>query len=471
MKIIPKLTLAFVGCTCALLTLNGVLRVQRERGLFEEDRVRDHEMIARSLAAATDAVWRADGPKAALDAIDAVQHPFHTLQIRWVPAEATGTLDVPAARLASTPSGQPITHVARGLRGGQDVWYTLVPLDVSGVRRGVLELTEPRTSERTFVRNVAIETVALTLALALAAAALSFLLGQWLVGARVGALTEKARRVGRGDFSGPLAFGHHDELTDLGREINAMCDRLSTTIDQLRHADRLATVGKLASGVAHELGTPLNVVSARAKMILDADTGPDASREYAGVIVAATDRMTKTIRHLLRFARRGQVDKAPHALGALVRETLDLLRPLADKRGVHLELAPAGADAVANVDGAQVQQVLTNLAMNAIQAMPSGGAVDVRVHCERARTPEALGGVELDCVCVTVRDTGEGIAPEHLPHVFEPFFTTKDVGEGTGLGLAVAYGIVEEHGGWIDVRSQLGRGTTFDVYLPAGEAP
>jgi signal transduction histidine kinase len=107
--------------------------------------------------------------------------------------------------------------------------------------------------------------------------------------------------------------------------------------------------------------------------------------------------------------------------------------------------------------------------VNAVQAMEAQGTVLVTVTRERAVPPPGQGGSETDCVCVRVRDDGSGIPPEHLPHVFEPFFTTKDVGQGTGLGLSVAYGIVREHRGWMDVRSTLGQGSEFAVYLPVTE--
>lgn len=463
MKIIPKLTLALFAGTSVILAVNGYLRVERERGYFDADRVRDHEMIGRSLAAATDAVWKSDGEQAARQAIDAVSSHFTTMHIRWVPTDQVSSLDLPPGAAAATPITR-ITHEADGA-----AWDTLVPVEVGGVRRGVIELTEPTTSEEHFVRSTIIETVALAFALAIVSATLSFLMGQWLVGARVRLLSEKARRIGIGDFSDPVVLSQHDELTDLAREVNAMCDRLVTTLQQLRHADRLATVGKLASGVAHELGTPLNVVSARARMIADGEATAEESREYAGVIVGATERMTKTIRQLMQFARRGRVEKSRRDLRELARETLELLRPLAVKSKVDLDLAEGSLDATVSVDGAQIQQVITNLTMNAVQAMPEGGKVELSLAREQVRAPAEAGGEVTSALCLRVRDTGKGITPEHLQHVFEPFFTTKDVGEGTGLGLAVAYGIIREHGGWIAVDSRVGRGTTFSVFLPASE--
>jgi signal transduction histidine kinase len=468
-KIIPKLTLALFAGTSVILTVNGYLRVERERGYFDADRVRDHEMIGRSLAAATAAVWKSDGERAARQAVDAVSRHFTTMKIQWVAADDVDSLGVAPSLLAATPPGQPITRIAPG--GGGSSWETLVPLDALGARRGVIELTEPMTSEEHFVRSVIVETAVMAFALAVVSATLAFVMGQWLVGRRVGLLSEKARRIGLGDFSEPVALGQHDELTHLGREINAMCDRLTTTLQQLRHADRLATVGKLASGVAHEMGTPLNVARERAKMIVDGTASGDEARAYADVVVSAVERTIKTIRQLLQFARRNRVVKAERDLRELARETIELLRPLADKRKVAIRLADGDVDATASVDGGQLQQVITNLTMNAIQAMPDGGAVELRLSRERARTPREIGDDEIATVCLRVTDTGTGITREHLQHVFEPFFTTKDVGEGTGLGLAVAYGIIREHGGWIAVESEVGRGTTFSVFVPTSGEP
>jgi signal transduction histidine kinase len=186
------------------------------------------------------------------------------------------------------------------------------------------------------------------------------------------------------------------------------------------------------------------------------------------VVVSATERMTRIIRQLLQFARRGGVDKAKRDLRDLARDTLELLRPLADKRRVTLALDGGDVDATANVDAGQVQQVITNLAMNAIQAMPDGGTVEVTLERRPGHAPADSGAVDGECLCVCVKDGGQGIPEDNLRHLFEPFFTTKDVGEGTGLGLAVTYGIIREHGGWITVESEVGRGSTFTVYLPAG---
>jgi signal transduction histidine kinase len=145
---------------------------------------------------------------------------------------------------------------------------------------------------------------------------------------------------------------------------------------------------------------------------------------------------------------------------------LELLRPLADPGRVGLALDAPGDAFVAQVDAPQIEQALTNLVVNAIQASGEGRNITVSLRREHARAPDSDGGRDGDWIAVRVQDEGCGIPAETLPRVFEPFFTTKDVGKGTGLGLSVAHGIVRDHGGWIDARSDFGYGSTFSLFLP-----
>jgi signal transduction histidine kinase len=231
--------------------------------------------------------------------------------------------------------------------------------------------------------------------------------------------------------------------------------RLTEANDRLmlQHANRLATVGQLAAGLAHELGTPLQVVAGRAKAIATGKTEGAPAREAGAVILGQAQRMTKIIRGLLDFARRRPAERQPVELGELAAETVRVLEPMAHKRSVELALEVKGSAPV-EVDRMQLQQALTNLVVNAMQAVPEGGHVTVRA--ERARALAAL----------IVDDDGPGISKQAQARVFEPFFTTKDVGEGSGLGLAIADGLVRENGGWIDVSSEEGHGARFSIFLP-----
>lgn len=232
------------------------------------------------------------------------------------------------------------------------------------------------------------------------------------------------------------------------------------TVDQLRHRDRLALVGQIASGLAHELGTPLNVVDGRTRLMAESSLPEEERRAHVRSILEQTERMTRIIRQLLDFARRRGPDIGRVDVHDLCSRVLELLRPLASKRAVELKLLPAEGDCAAAVDYNHIQQAISNLVMNAVQAMPSGGVVTVQ-----------LSGVARDTLVLSVSDTGMGIAEEHLGRIFEPFFTTQGAGQGTGLGLSITEGIVKDHGGTIIVTSEVGRGSTFTLRLPRAQSP
>jgi signal transduction histidine kinase len=271
-----------------------------------------------------------------------------------------------------------------------------------------------------------------------------------------------------------------DELAELADSLNQMCNRLAqsqtkireetaarvSAMEQLRHADRLRTVGRLASGLAHEMGTPLNVISGRAELIASGKLSAEEVVQSAGAIKAESEKITAVIRQLLDFARRTTPQRVVADLCQIVSQTLDLLSPLAEKQRVSLEVVEADRRQEARVDVGQIQQVLTNLILNAIQAMPDGGTVSIDLRHARTVPPGKQQDAEANYRCIRVRDEGVGISEETMQHLFEPFFTTKDVGEGTGLGLSIAYGIVQEHDGWIEASSEPGSGTCFSVYLP-----
>ncbi len=480
MRLVQKLSVAFMIGTTAILAVNAVRRVQREVGYFQADRVRDHDLIGRVMAASVEAVWRSEGRSQAMRVIDAANAGEGKIHIRWVPLDGAPdeSLHVAVATLTGLAPGTTTTVIAPDDRGEDERFtYAAVPV---GEHVGAVELSEPLDSERAFTRRTILDSVRTTAALGLLTALLSYLLGSWLVGRPVRALVEKARRMGRKDFGGPLTFGSRDELAELATEMNATANALVeadvrvaeetaariAALEQLRHSERLNTVGKLASGVAHELGTPLNVVVARADMIARGEASAEQARDYARIIVESAQKMTRIIRELLGFARRRGPHKELRDVVALAAHTLDLLRPLAEKRGVVLHLDDSGGANVTEIDAGQIEQAITNLVVNAVQATPGGGRIDVEVTREHAAPPSGSGGSPGEWIAVRVRDQGGGIAPEHLPHIFEPFYTTKDVGSGTGLGLSVAYGIATDHGGWIDVDSRYGRGTTFALMLP-----
>ncbi len=481
MKLVPKLTMMFILSTCAALGVNGYLRVQREVGLFESDRVRDHQLMANVIARAASAVWKTDGPERAIAMVDELGSRRGKLKISWVSREAAGSPELRDWLRNLQPGKSLVVSDEPGRPSRERCLYTTLAIDESAL--GAIAMCESFAAQDAYVHKTVTDTVLTTVALAAACALLSGILGLWLVGKPVAALSQKARRIGAGDFSEPLRLRHKDELSALAEDMNSMCEQLASAasriatetatriaaVDQLRHADRLTTVGKLASGLAHELGTPLNVIEARADMIASGETSPDESKDYARVIREASERMTRLIHRLLDFARPRIATPAPHPVFELVLKTVEMLTPMASRKHVRLLATEHVPGIRAFIDPDQLQQVLTNLVVNAIQAMDRPGNVELSVIGARARPPADHGGPEAEFVRIDVRDEGVGIPGEHVAHVFEPFFTTKDVGSGTGLGLAVAYGIVRDHGGWIEVETEPGRGSLFRVFLRKGD--
>ncbi|MBX3205253.1 MAG: GHKL domain-containing protein [Labilithrix sp.] len=264
----------------------------------------------------------------------------------------------------------------------------------------------------------------------------------------------KAPYVRVGDFVGELGlyFTYAVLIDGMRRRLATEASLRREALSQLRHADRLTTIGKLAAGLAHELGTPLNVVSGKANLISSGRLAGDAARRSARVIEEQADRMTAIIRHLLDFARRGGTGRSPTNLRLLAEETSELLRPTARK--AEVTIACEGVDVEASVNRSEMQQVLSNLVTNAVHAMPGGGVVTLTTAEDGAHA------------IIRVSDEGDGIPADVLPRIFDPFFTTKDVGQGTGLGLSVVHGIVDDHGGSIEVETRTGRGTTFSLRLP-----
>jgi len=191
-------------------------------------------------------------------------------------------------------------------------------------------------------------------------------------------------------------------------------------------------------------------------MIATEPGADDNLRRYADTIADQCDRMTRIIRSLLDFGRTRRPERRHVALHRMIESTTALLAPLAQRTGVTFELGQG--DGEADLDVGQIQQALTNVLVNAVHASPRGSTV----HVDVVRSDGRVG--------IEVRDEGPGIPPADLPRLFEPFFTTKDVGEGTGLGLSVAHGIVTEHGGTIEVVSELGRGARFTLWLEAVDA-
>jgi two-component system NtrC family sensor kinase len=272
-----------------------------------------------------------------------------------------------------------------------------------------------------------------------------------------------ARRVIDGDLTARVGIRPPGEMGLLCQALDQMAEAISEREEQLKAAmrrqisrsEQLASVGRLAAGVAHEINNPLTGILTFAHMLREKPNMDEQDRQDLDLIIRETTRAAEIVRGLLDFARERPAVKQPLQINDVLRRTLRLL---SNQRAFsNIMIVEDLQDNVPLIDGDpnQLQQVFLNLALNACEAMPQGGTLLVSTSADQ------------DKVLVKITDTGCGIPPEHLERIFEPFFTTKPVGKGTGLGLSVSYGIVQQHGGHIEVESKVGFGSTFTVVLPA----
>lgn len=236
--------------------------------------------------------------------------------------------------------------------------------------------------------------------------------------------------------------------------------------DSKQRENKLKTVGTLAAGIAHELGTPLNIVSGRAEMILAQDLESLDVKNCARIIKDQSQRMTGIIRQLLDFSRITPSQKLRVELWTLVRQTRDLFSPLARSKNIEMDLPEIQEEKYCEVDPSKIQQVFMNLIMNSIQAKPDGGKIRIRIESACLAEDQVKLPGSNDFHIIEIKDSGIGIDKDSLLHLFEPFYTTKEIGEGTGLGLSIVYGILREHSGWIEIDSGQWQGTCCRVYLP-----
>ena len=267
-------------------------------------------------------------------------------------------------------------------------------------------------------------------------------------------LVKGAREIGRGRFDYRIKVKTDDEIGALSEAFNKMAEDIESSQKQLIQSEKLASLGQLAAGVAHEINNPLANISLNAQMLLE-DSEDEKIRRRLSKIENNVDRATRIVKNLLEFSRTPEFHPSYTDINALITKTLDILKhetkkvEVVEKFDKELPEVP--------VDPTQLQQVFINIITNACQAMPKEGTLTLRT------------GQTGDIMEIEISDTGNGISPENLTKVFEPFFTTRKVGSGTGLGLSISYRIVEKHGGHIDVKSEVGKGTTFTIKLPAGE--
>ncbi|MDD5558464.1 ATP-binding protein [Candidatus Methylomirabilis sp.] len=263
-----------------------------------------------------------------------------------------------------------------------------------------------------------------------------------------------------------------EDLSRQNDDLTAAYRRLFATEQRLKRVEQMAAMGKLVASVAHEVGTPLHSVSMHLQILEDEPGTTAEMKSRIGIIQSQVDRVVLLIQDLLASMRNPQPTLAPVLLDGVIQEVMKLTHPMLAAKGIRVETEfPAGLPSVL-CDKTQLEQVLLNLVVNAIEAMSPGGRLilrtarrDFKIEVDKAfllpdgRSPDGLA-------VITVQDNGQGIAEEHQRFIFEPFFTTKEISQGSGLGLAISRDIITAHGGTLTVESQPGLGTTAEITLP-----
>jgi two-component system NtrC family sensor kinase len=273
------------------------------------------------------------------------------------------------------------------------------------------------------------------------------------------------KHVATGDLNYTIELDKRDEIGALAQSFNDMTRQLAETQRQLYQSEKLASIGRLAAGVAHEINNPLTGVLTYSSYLLKRASGQPEIKDDLEVIVRETKRCREIIKGLLDFARPSPPEKRRSDINEVINRSVRILQNQLARHHIKLEQNLAPDLPPVNIDVDQMQQVFVNLLLNAKDAMAEkGGTLTLttsRAHLEKApNPPPAPHGVQIQ-----VRDTGCGIAPENLPKIFEPFFSTKGQ-EGNGLGLAIVWSLLEKHNGKITVESEVGKGTTFRIVLP-----
>ena len=287
-----------------------------------------------------------------------------------------------------------------------------------------------------------------------------------VMGRRIESFSRTMRRVEAGDLTAKVPEEGRDELGRLGKSFNTMVVRLADAqrrlenrhAEEIRRAEHMASLGKMAAGIAHEINNPLAGMQNCVKTLFKGARDDGQRLQYLSMLQEGLGRVGRIMGQLLDFAREAKPQLARTDLGAVIGRCLSLLEHEMAVRNISCSLAVESELPILLADPHQLEQVFLNILMNAMDATPEGGRLDVSARLRHDR--------EGPFAEVKVTDTGMGIPAEDLSRIFDPFFTTKEVGKGTGLGLSVSYGIVRAHGGLIDVQSEIGRGSSFTVTLP-----
>lgn len=484
MRISSKQSIALCFASVLVIGSYGALELREETRDLRAEVTREVTLLGTAMQAVVQGAARDSRPNAVHETMAALERvePSYALFVfdaaqRLREQAGAHPPDLPPVSDAvaqAAAAGKPLVHFTHeGARG--HVMLAAPLFDEQHTPLGTVALVRPLHDVQKALWHTRRFIVASVLMLIAALVGLCYGLGSFYVGRPLQALLRGLRALGTGATPPLLPEGRRDEVGAVAVEFNRMVSALAAARAQIAHEadarrvmeahlqrlDKLATVGQLAAGLAHEIGSPLQVLNGRARALHVRTVDPETKR-YAGIFVEQTDRIAHIVGQLLRFARRSPPRLQPSDLKKVLPEVVDLVELLARRKQISLTLHIDAAVPQLLADPAQVQQIALNLLSNAIAATPARGRVAIRVTCE-APSAERMTPASAHLI---VEDTGPGMDAETRTRLFEPFFTTRAQEGGSGLGLAVVHSLVQEHGGTVWAESVAAGGSRFHVLLP-----
>ena len=492
MKLGTKIILLIVLTVMAMMTIHGYLSVQQDeenvmrgmrtgmRGFAQAVRAALRDLYADNQnMAATREFARAVAPRGNIHGLivyDLAARPVAISSSLNYPDDFPELDPAPILKLDPLPVLKDKKEREGYVRKpGTFIYYRIEPIYTSdGQAVGAFVLARHGAGSMAAIVERRNRIIATTVALVLALSVLVWFIVQRSVARPINHLINRVREVGRGQWQQRIDISGDDEVATLAREFNLMSEELQNSYHRLmaeqserlkleqdlRRSERLASVGQLAAGLAHEIGTPLNIISGRAEQLMRRPRSPEEMKDHLEIIRSQSERIAAIVRQLLDFSRRREPFFRQVDILALLARVKDLLAHVVENKRIRVEISHPPSLPPLRADAELLQQVFINLFANSIYALKPGGTIKIRVE------PLDIGNGTGKGVRIYFEDNGTGIVAENLGRIFDPFFTTKDIGEGSGLGLSVVFGIIKDHSGEIRVESEPGKFCRFIIDLP-----